>query len=200
MQQLTEARQESMIAPIRSTARRSRLAIGIRTRLRSQSAARQRGMTLIEILVVVLIFAFIIGLVFVNLEAMYQKYRLDNGAADFKSFYEAVPAMARSQNRDVFVSWDGTNRALIASTDQAATQVLERTTVPGFLVISPAPTAMRCDTMGRAYVGSSTTMMGAVATTSITHQKMVDGYLSPNIVFQVSLTPLWHIRMQKVVQ
>jgi type II secretory pathway pseudopilin PulG len=157
-------------------------------------------MTLVEVLVVVLVFSMILGLAFVNLDAMYQKYRLDRGATDLKSFYEAVPSMARTQNRDIFVTWDAGTRTIRASTDQAGTQVLEQTRVAEYIVINPAPTAMRCDVVGRAYAGTSTNMLSAIATANVTHQKMVDGDLSPSIVYQVSLTPLWHVRMQKVVQ
>jgi prepilin-type N-terminal cleavage/methylation domain-containing protein len=157
-------------------------------------------MTLVEILVVMAVFGLIIGVAYVNLNAMYQKYRLDRGASDFKSFYEAVPGIARNQNRDVFVTWDGDSRTLAVSTDQAGTQVLEQIQIPRYLVITPAPTAMRCDTMGRAYVGAATAMMGAVATTSVTHQMMADGDLTPLISYQISLTPLWHVRMIRNVQ
>jgi len=160
----------------------------------------EHGMTLVEVLVVLAVFGLIIGVAYVNLGAMYQKYRLDQGSSNFKSFYEAVPGIARTQNRDIFVTWNGGSRTLAASTDQAGTQVLEQIQIPDYLVVNPAPSAMRCDTTGRAYVGAATNMMGAVATTTITHQKMVDGYLTPRITYRISLTPLWHVRMQREVQ
>lgn len=68
--------------------------------------ARARGMTLIEIMAVVLILALIVGIVTVRLDFMVPKYRLRAAAREVGYHAKRARAQAAATGKDVYIKYD----------------------------------------------------------------------------------------------
>jgi len=131
----------------------------------------------------------------VNLPEMHRRYVVESETRQLKSFIGSLPSMARDNNTALFVSWDGTNRRFRISTDLAATNVLDTFNLDdGITITGPANAVLRCDLLGRAFVGASTNMMTAVETITLDHQSSS----ASTPAFRISLTPLWTISVDQV--
>jgi len=155
----------------------------------------QRGMTLVEILVVVALVGLAALIAVTNLQTVQRRFKLESTVRELTSFINEVPNYAKQQNAPVFLVWNQTARRFSIATDAAAANVLDTFTIPKQLTIvgSGAP-VLRCDVYGRSFVGTSTIMMTTSQTVSLTHSATPEPS-APTYIF--SLSPLWAVTVIK---
>jgi len=155
----------------------------------------QRGMTLVEILVVLVLVGLAALIAVTNLQTVQRRFELENTVRELTAFINEVPNYAKQQNAPVFLVWNQTTRRFSIATDAAAANVLDTFTIPKQLTIvgSGAP-VLRCDVYGRTFVGTSTIMMTTSQTVSLTHSATPEAS-APTYIF--SLSPLWAITVVK---
>ena len=155
----------------------------------------QRGMTLVEILVVVALIGIAALIAVTNLLTIQRRFQLESGVREVTAFLNEVPNYAKQQNASVFLVWDASARSFSVATDAAATNVLESINIPTELTISgPSASVLRCDVIGRTFVGASTVMMTTLQTVIMTHADTPEPS-APTYLF--SLSPLWAITVTK---
>jgi prepilin-type N-terminal cleavage/methylation domain-containing protein len=89
----------------------------------TSSSTLRRGMTLIEIMAVVLILSLVVGLVTIRLDFMVPKYRLRAAAREVGFHAKRARAQAASTGKDVYIKYDlsrGTYWLLVAFPKKAA--------------------------------------------------------------------------------
>ncbi len=170
------------------------------TKAKQTSIGSERGMTLIEILVVLAVVAAGALVTVTNLSATYHKFELDSSSKEVAAFLNQAPKLAKESNQDVLLIWDPED-AQVRITDATGANLLDVLDLPDFIVVEPAGAqTYRCDTMGRAYIGAaSVTMMDAVQQLSATHRDIASGDITPFIAYQYRLTPLWNVTVEKVL-
>lgn len=155
----------------------------------------QRGMTLVEILIVVALIGLAALVALTNLQTVQRRFELENNVRELTSFLNEVPNHAKEQNAPVFLVWDNTARTFSIATDAAATNVLDDIDVPLKLTITgPAAPVLRCDVYGRTFVGTSTIMMTALQTISMTHRDTPEASAP---TYGLSLSPLWNVEVTR---
>lgn len=225
------------------------------------SSKKEKGFSLIEILVVVSILAVIAVIATINVSTTLKKQRLEAAANQFQSFVESASVYARERSRGVFVwlhrdqapggggNWwycyliDDTNRNDVldfAITNASAVPpgngtaadgddyiFSERVGLEGGVALPydivipevneadpnawqgrhswPVPNAfpqdylLLCDPRALAFNPNTGAQMQQPAIISLTHQEMVDGHLQPAFRFDITVSPLWHTRLEKVL-
>lgn len=155
----------------------------------------QRGMTLVEILIVVALLGIAALVALTNLQTLQRRFQLENNVRDITAFLNDVPNHAKEQNAPVFLVWDGTARTFSITTDFAATNVLNDIDVPQELTITgPGAPILRCDVYSRTFVGTSTVMMATLQTMSITHRDTPEASAP---TYGLSLSPLWGVEVSR---
>ena len=155
----------------------------------------QRGMTLVEILVVLALIGIAALVAVSNLQTVQRRFQLENGVRNVTAFLNEAPNFAKQLNTSVFLIWDGTARGFTIATDAAGTNVLDTFTIPEELTIAgPGAPVLRCDVYGRVFVGTATTMMTTLQTMSLTHRDTPEAS-APTYV--LSLSPLWAIQVNR---
>ena len=155
----------------------------------------QRGMTLVEILIVVVLVGMAALISVTNLQTVQKRFQLENEVRELTAFLQTVPNYARQTNGSVFLVWDPTARSFKIATDSTATDpnTLDTMVIRQELTITgPAAPVLRCDIVGRTFVGTSATMMTTVQTVSITHAYTPEAS-APSYIF--SLSPLWGVEV-----
>jgi len=85
-------------------------------------------------------------------------------------------------------------------------------TIPDFVSLAYNPAAgpnawptsgpartLTCDTVGRAIDPTTGRQVTSTVTMSITHFRMADGSLAPNIRHDIQVYPLWNVTIRKTV-
>lgn len=171
--------------------------IARRDTVKARAASAQRGYTLVEMLVVLLVLALAVGITVVNLRLILQRARLDAESRELASFLRSVPSQAREVHGLVFLEWDADARRLSITQDPASANLIASHQVPDQVTISTAmPALLRCDTMGRAYVGQSSSMMSTSQTIDLQHIRNV----GPLVSYRLVLSPLWSVVAEKRVE
>ncbi|MCD4750363.1 MAG: prepilin-type N-terminal cleavage/methylation domain-containing protein [Thermoanaerobaculales bacterium] len=155
----------------------------------------QRGMTLVEILVVVVLIGVAALIALSNLQTLQKRFQLESNVRELTAFLNDVPNHAREQNASVFLVWDGTARAFSTATDSAASNVLDSLNFPQELTVTgPGASILRCDVYGRTFIGASTVMMTASQTVSITHRDTPEASAP---TYDLTLSPLWAVGVSR---
>jgi prepilin-type N-terminal cleavage/methylation domain-containing protein len=161
--------------------------------------AKERGITLIELMVVLVVIGLGALVVLDNMNSMYRKYELEASSHSLSTFIDSVPAVAKEQNAPIFMTWDPpNNQVTLAVSAGGVMTTVDQMEIPDYLVVNPSSAeTYRCDTLGRAFSGNDTTMLSAPEVITITHDTMLDGRVKPGITFTLSLSPLWHVTTVK---
>ena len=155
------------------------------------SRHNDRGMTLIEIIIVLGLMGIAALVVSVNLPEMHRRYVLEGETRQLTAFLRDVPNRAREINAPVFLTWDNAERRFVLSRDAGGSNVLDVFKIIDELAITgPAAPVLRCDLMGRAFVGTNTTMMTTRQSIAL-HHLFSTGSGAAN--FEILLSPLWTI-------
>jgi prepilin-type N-terminal cleavage/methylation domain-containing protein len=162
----------------------------------------QQGITLVELLVVLVVIGIGALVVLDNMNSMYRKYELESSVRSLGAFFDAMPNHAKEQNRAAFLDWEpGNSIATIYILDSTGNPVdLANYPIPDYLVVTPAgDLTYRCDMLGRAYLGNNANMLSATQEFRITHRDMLSGRVEPTITYTLSLSPLWHMTTTKTL-
>lgn len=161
------------------------------------STTAERGYTLAEILVVLLVLALAVGVALANLRILEQRSRLEAESRELASFLRSVPNQARELHGLVFLQWDAASRQLTVTVDEAGAELLASHRVSDKVAVATAlPALLRCDTLSRAYVGQSPSMMTTVQTIDLEHVRN----LGPTVSYRLVLSPLWSVVEEKRVE
>lgn len=172
----------------------------------------QRGITLVELLVVVALLGFLALLGTAQLTHMVQKNQLQSAARDVTAFLQGVPDLVAKKQRPLFVRLVvlSTKARLEVTADLAGTQVLRRLDLPEVIkfhltslsdIDTNWPQAatgtytLRCDTFNRATNPESGAQLQAEARLLLTHVNMIKGTLTPKYGIDVGVAPVWAVRM-----
>lgn len=178
----------------------------------------QRGITLVELLVVVALLGFLALLGTAQLTHIVQKSELQSAARDVTSFLQSVPDLVSKKQAPLFVRFlppAGSQPArLEISRDVAGGDVLRQLALPPKIAFSltslgnpdiswPKAGAtnvftLRCDTFGRATDPNTGGQLNGEAKLLLTHVNMVKGTLRPKYGFEVGVAPVWNVTSKKV--
>lgn len=178
----------------------------------------QRGITLVELLVVVALLGFLALLGTAQLTHIVQKNQLQSAAWDVTSFLQSVPDLVSKQQAPLFVRFlppaGGAPSRLEISRDVAGGDVLRQLALPPEVAFSltslgnqdiswPKAGAtgvftLRCDTFGRATNPDTGGQLNGEARLLLTHVNMVKGTLTPKYGFVVGVAPVWNVTNTKV--
>lgn len=161
--------------------------------------AGARGFTLIEALIVVALIGIAAGVVMANFLDISKRMRLEGQMRDLKTFMQSVPTMVRVQHRELYLVWDAGESRYIISDDSAGANIIDEFPVAEYVRFGTTPQSYRCDSFGRTYLGTSSTTVTDVQAIEATHAEMLTGALAPEIRYTISLTPLWHVTIEKRV-
>lgn len=160
-----------------------------------EPTGNQRGMTLVEILVVAILIGMAALITLSNLQTLQRRFQLESNVRELTAYLNEVPNHAREQNASVFLVWDGTERAFSTATDAAASNVLDSLDFPQELTVTgPGAPILRCDVYGRTFIGTSTAMMTASQTMSITHRDTPEASAP---TYDLALSPLWAVGVSR---
>lgn len=221
---------------------------------------KEKGFTLIEVLVVLAILGIIAVIATINVSSTLKKQRLEAAANQLQSFIESASVYARERSRGVFVwihrdqapggggQWwycyliEDTNRNDIleyqinnpsnippgagTAADGDTYINSEKVGLSGGValpqdiilpeVIDPDPTAwggqhnlpihpngtdyyILCDPRSLVFNPNMVAQILQPSIISITHEEMVDGNLHPRIRYDITISPLWHTRLDRVL-
>lgn len=169
--------------------------ISVHTVRREEGSVSQRGMTLVEILIVLALIGIAALVVVVNMQTIIRRFELESGVREFTAFVQDAPSHAKEISAPVFFVWDGANRRFLIARDAAATIVLDRLEIPKELTVTgPAAPVLRCDVYGRAFVGTNLAMMTTVQTMAMTHAYATDASAP---TYRFTLSPLWAVEVSR---
>lgn len=178
-------------------------------------ATGERGVTLVELLVVVVLIGIVAYIGVTQLGALLQKQKLAAAANDARSFLQDVPNQVAKIQAPVFVrllpASGGQPARLQTARDSAGTQVLRTFSFPSEIVFDFANLTaincnwpqvsgvytLRCDTVNRATHPLLFTQLQGTADLLVTHKNMVLGSLKPKYGFRLTVSPIWEARTAK---
>ena len=177
---------------------------------------RESGVTLIEALIVLAIVGVLAAIVTVPINSYWQRARTETTAGDIRNFLQQAFTEAVNQHTPITVTLqqDGSgNWVLQLNPAPPAPRTANGTyTIPDFvsLAYNPAsgisawPTSgaartLTCDTVGRTVDPTTGRQVTSTMTMSITHVRMVDGSLAPNIRYDVQVFPIWNVTVRKTL-
>jgi len=182
--------------------------------VKDKRMVRQRGFSLVELLVVIALLGLLALIATVQVRHLVQKNELRKVANEVTSFLQGVPDLVAKKGTPLFVLFSphkpGQQARLQVAEDAAGTKVLRTLTLPSTVVFSLSnPTAvdatwptnggvylLRCDTVNRTTDPTKSTnpQLQQEATLLLTHRNMVLGTLTPKYGFQVAVAPVWSVR------
>jgi len=178
---------------------------------------RQRGFTLLEVLIVVALVGFIALIALPQIGAAVQRARLDSRVTEIRTFLLSAYTTAGNESSAVVVRLEaiaGQPRRLRVTRNLDGTGVLGEHVLPEWLVLSttdvngvvstwPQPTGVSnvwfllVDPMGRTMNPETANQVTAVQSLVLTHRNMVAGGLRPRIRYEVQVFPIWQVRVNR---
>jgi len=177
---------------------------------------RESGFTLIEALIVLTIVGVLAALVTVPINSYWQRARIETTAGDIRNFLQQAFTESVNQHTPINVTLQqgADNRwVLQLNPPPPAPRTANGTyTIPDFVSLAYNPAAgpnawptsgpartLTCDTVGRAIDPTTGRQVTSTVTMSITHFRMADGSLAPNIRHDIQVYPLWNVTIRKTV-
>lgn len=174
---------------------------------------RQRGFSLIEALVVVVLVGILVAIGITQLYGFWQRSRLDSAVTEMRGFLQGVPNQTRQDQptmvvRPVWVRLDAAQRRITVASNGAFTDVLAEHRFPEFLgatadwvvaATAAGPWTLQCDFQGRTVHPVSGVMVGGNQEITLTHRDMLTGRLRPRIQYRIRIAPLWNVTVQREV-
>jgi prepilin-type N-terminal cleavage/methylation domain-containing protein len=177
---------------------------------------RESGVTLIEALIVLAIVGVLAAIVTVPINSYWQRARTETTAGDIRNFMQQAFTEAVNQHTPITVTLqqDASGKwVLQLSPAPPPPRTVNGTyTIPDFvsLAYNPAsgisawPTSgsartLTCDTVGRTVDPTSGRQVTSTMTMSITHVRMVDGSLAPDVRYDIQVFPIWNVTVRKTL-
>lgn len=202
-------RSGTRVAHTRSVANVSRFA----------SPSRQRGFSIIELLIVLFLFGLIATMVVPPVNSYYQRSRIEGAATEVRNFLVGAQTLAFNTNGRVTVTLqqEGTRWVVdmvpvnppSGGTPAAAMQ--RHLELPDYVVLSGLGLGANldwheypsgsfnivCAPSSRTEEQTGPTAFDLVATARtlrMTHRSMSEGRLSPRLIYEIQVTPLWSVQ------
>lgn len=195
----------------------------VRHEVRQVRLSSQSGLTLIELLVVIAIIGLITSIVTLQVNQYYQRSRLEGQAMELRGFLLSAQTLAMGTSDRVVVRYQESGgrrwfelvpvRPPGSGSNLSSMQtVLE---LPSYLVLNglglgsgaidwhqfPANVHnVVCSPMMRAQEETGTNVfqdLASLRTLRLTHTSIVEGRLAPRTVFEIEISPLWNVRVQR---
>ena len=177
---------------------------------------RESGVTLLEALIVLTIIGVLAAIVTVPINSYWQRARVETTAGDIRNFLQQAFTESVNQHtpvnvtlqQDVAGKW-----VLQLNPPPAAPRTANGTyTIPDFVSLAYNPAAgaggwptsgpartLTCDTVGRTITPTTGLQVTSTVTMTITHVRMVDGSLAPNVRFNIQVFPIWNVTLRKTL-
>jgi type II secretory pathway pseudopilin PulG len=167
-----------------------------------------------ELLIVVALMGLIATAVVLPVNAYYQRSRVEGAANDVRNFLVGAQTLALSTNSRVTVTLQQTGGLWTFSLTPASpppagsSAALTRTELelPAYIVVTglwlgsscdwPLDSGIHslvCDTMSRTLDPTTGQQLTASATVRLTHVSIAQGRLSPPMLYEVRVAPLWSV-------
>ncbi len=173
------------------------------------------GVSLIEVLVIVVIVGLIAAVAGDAASGTYRKWLAQGAATEVSSFLSSVAARAVENHTTLFLRL--ADRRLTLSRNQDGTGVLGTYTFPDYIALSrsdpaglecswpadPAVTGARilsCDPNSVTMDVTTGRMVNGPQTIVVTHRDIASGTLKPRIVYTVGVSPLWRGYVNRTVE
>jgi len=185
----------------------------------SRRIRSQRGVTLIEMLIVLALLAIVAGISSFAINSTWQRYRLEAAAGDVRSFVQQTFTAMTGAGAPVFLRLvPGTPNRLEIASAADGTGVLRQLELPELISLSMTSTAeidcdwpgpdgtvpaasdtstarvLQLDLVGRTLDATGIQVAG-VRHLVMTHDDMVTGRLEPRMRYDVRLYPLWYVHL-----
>jgi type II secretory pathway pseudopilin PulG len=190
------------------------MALGLRKEenVRRSRLARQRGFSIIELLIILMMMGFVAFFVFGETSKVIRKSRLEGTVNETQTFLNSLTRRAQESHQQIFVRLVG--HQLTACQNADGTGVLATQTLPDYIAfhatsltlvdvnwpqVSSVP-MLRCDPRGLTLDPTSGAMVTTEQRMTMTHVDMVSGDLIPRTVYSVRISPLWRCYVARTVQ
>jgi type II secretory pathway pseudopilin PulG len=174
--------------------------------------APEAGVTLLEALIVLAIIALVTAIVTVPVNSYWQRSRLETTAGDVRNFLQQAYVEAVNQHTAITVTLQQVSGVWTLRIAPPPLRTPATYALPSFVSLAPNPSfaaggwpvvgatrVLVCDTIGRTIDPTTGQQVTSTRTLAITHERMADGSLSPNLRFDVQVYPLWNVSYQKVM-
>jgi prepilin-type N-terminal cleavage/methylation domain-containing protein len=177
---------------------------------------RESGVTLLEALIVLTIVGVLAAIVTVPINSYWQRSRVETTAGDIRSFMQQAFTESVNQHTPVNVTLQqdaGGRWVLQLNPPPPAPRTANGTyTIPDFISLAYNPAAgaggwpasgpartLTCDTVGRTIDPTTGLQVTSTMTMSVTHVRMVDGSLTPNVRYDIQVFPIWNVTLRKIL-
>jgi prepilin-type N-terminal cleavage/methylation domain-containing protein len=171
--------------------------------MRVSSFGRQRGMSLIELLIIIMIIGLAAMVSFGEASKTVRKWRLEGAVSEAQTFLDSLTRRAQENHQQLFARLDG--HQLTACQNSDGTGVVAALTIPDYIAFDATnPTGLSttwpvvssarelgCDPRGLTMDPGTGAMVTAEQRLTMTHVDMATGALTPRIVYSVRISPLW---------
>jgi len=181
---------------------------------------RESGVTLLELLVVLTIVGLLAAVVTVPINSYWQRARTESTAGDIRNFLQQAFTESVNQHTPITVTLqqDASGKMVfhLNPPPPFPREANGTFTIPEFVSlaynpasgisawptdtsVSPSARTLTCDTVGRTVDPTTGQQVTSTITMAITHVRMVDGSLTPNVRYDIQVFPLWHVTVRKTL-
>jgi len=156
---------------------------------------KERGFTFVELLVVVILVGLMAAVAVVSTRTFLARFQLDTATRELTAFLNSVPSEAKSANTSVFLIWNANSRRFVIARDSSGNTVLDDFKIDQRINLTPpSATILRCDVLGRVFVGTATAMMTSPQTMTLQHARVSNSAMKTN---RLTVPPLWAVLVDR---
>ncbi len=170
---------------------------------------KQRGFSLVELLIVVVLIGLGAYIGTIAVTNFIQKQRLTTATSELRAFLQEIPNQVTREQTPLYVHYLAATASSPAqfrvTRDQAGTQVVRSYTLLREIAVEtiswPAlgsGRALRCDTLFRTTDPTTNVQVPLTHVMRLTHSRMLSGQLKPKRSYDIAITPVWSVASKVV--